>query len=155
MSKRIRLGGPQCAVAEITYDGEWHNIKGKRMHLGDLAVMDEDGFVTVTGRLKDLIIRGGVNISPMEIDNVLLRERRILEAAAVGVPDDIYGEEVVCYVVVKPGEDLTEADVRAHCDASLPAFRRPKEIHFIDEIPKSDRGKVKRDILKARWLEAH
>ncbi len=150
----VTLGGPQCAVAEITYDGEWHNIKGKRMRLGDLAVMDEDGFVTVTGRLKDLIIRGGVNISPMELDNVLLRDRRILEAAAVGVPDDIYGEAVVCYVVAKPGEDLSEADVRAHCDAALPEFRRPQEIHFIDEIPKNDRGKVKRDILKKRWIAA-
>ncbi len=151
----VTLGGPQCATGEITYDGEWHNIKGKRIHLGDIAVMDEDGFVTITGRLKDLIIRGGVNISPMELDNVLLRERRILEAAAVGVPDDIYGEEVVCYVVPKPGEDLTEDDVRAHCDAALPEFRRPKEIHFIDEIPKNERGKVKRDILKERWLAAH
>jgi acyl-coenzyme A synthetase/AMP-(fatty) acid ligase len=149
----VTLGGPQCAVAEIGYDGEWHDIRGKRMHLGDLAVMDEDGFVTVTGRLKDLIIRGGVNISPLELDNVLLREIRLLEAAAVGVPDEIYGEEVICYVVPKPGENLTEADVRAHCEASLPEFRRPKEIHFVDEIPKNERGKVKRDALRDRWLE--
>jgi acyl-coenzyme A synthetase/AMP-(fatty) acid ligase len=114
--------------------------------------MDEDGFVTITGRLKDLIIRGGVNISPMEVDNVLLRHPKVLEAAAVGVPDDIYGEEVVCYVVARPGEDLGEADIRAHCDAELPEFRRPKEIHFVDDIPKNDRGKVKRDDLKELWL---
>ena len=151
----VTLGGPQCASAEISYDGEWHSLKGERIHLGDIAVMDEDGFVTITGRLKDLIIRGGVNISPMEVDNVLLSDARILEAAAVGVPDDIYGEEVVCYVVAKPGIQLNEADVRAHCDAALPEFRRPKEIHFVDEIPKNDRGKVKRDILKERWLLAH
>ena len=150
----VTLGGPQCASAEISYDGEWHSLKGKRIHLGDIAVMDEDGFVTITGRLKDLIIRGGVNISPMEVDNVLLSEPRILEAAAVGVPDDIYGEEVVCYVVAKPCIELNEAVVRAHCISALPEFRRPKEIHFIDEIPKNDRGKVKRDILKERWLVA-
>ncbi len=150
----VTLGGPQCATAEITYDGEWRSLKGTRIHLGDIAVMDDDGFVTITGRLKDLIIRGGVNISPMELDNVLLRDRRILEAAAVGVPDDIYGEAVVCYVVAKPGEDLSEADVRAHCDAALPEFRRPQEIHFIDEIPKNDRGKVQRAALKELWLAA-
>ncbi len=148
----VTLGGPQCAAAELTYDGETRSLKGERIHLGDLAVMDEDGFVTITGRLKDLIIRGGVNISPMEVDNVLLRHPKVLEAAAVGVPDDIYGEEVVCYVVARPGEDLGEADIRAHCDAELPEFRRPKEIHFVDDIPKNDRGKVKRDDLKELWL---
>ncbi len=150
----VTLGGPQCAAAELSYDGTLRSLKGERIHLGDLAVMDADGFVTITGRLKDLIIRGGVNISPLELDNVLLRHPKVLEAAAVGVPDDIYGEEVVCYVVAKPGEDLGEAELRAHCDAALPEFRRPKEIHFVDDIPKNDRGKVRRDALKEQWLAA-
>ena len=117
--------------------------------------MDDDGFVRVTGRTKDLIIRGGVNIAPLEIDNVLLKDPRIVEAAAVGVPDPIYGEEIVCYVVAKPGETLSEDDVRAHCAASLPEFKLPKQVYFLDELPKSDRGKIRRETLKEGWIRAH
>ena len=128
--------------------------------------MDEDGFVTVTGRTKDLIIRGGAStsrpyqgsdhprrrqIAPLEIDNVLLSDPRVIEAAAIGVPDDIYGEEIVCYVVVKPGETLSMEDVRRHCAGALADFKVPKAVHFIDDLPKSDRGKIRRDDLKERW----
>ena len=150
----VTLGGPQCVVAAMSIDGEREDLKGRRIHLGDLAVMDEDGFITVTGRLKDLIIRGGVNIAPAEIDNVLLRHPGVHEAAAVGVPDPIYGEEVVCYVVGRSGESLTAAEIAAHCKASLPDYRMPKEIHFIDALPKNDRGKVRRPDLREMWEAA-
>ncbi len=149
----VTVGGPACCIATISTDGVWENVKGTRIHMGDLAVMDDDGYVTVTGRLKDIIIRGGVNISPLEIDNVLLGNARVAEAAAVGVPDDIYGEEVVCYVVVKPGVTLTEDEIRDHCSRTLPEFRMPKQIFMVDELPKNDRGKVKRDLLREKWLE--
>ena len=147
----VTLGGPQCVVAAMGIDGAWEDLKGRRIHLGDLAVMDEDGFITVTGRLKDLIIRGGVNIAPAEIDNVLLRHPGVHEAAAVGVPDPIYGEEVVCYVVGRSGGNLTAADITAHCKASLPDYRVPKEVHFVDALPKNDRGKVRRPDLRELW----
>src|SRR5258708_27913522 len=98
--------------------------------------MDEDGFVRVTGRTKDLIIRGGINIAPAEIDEVLLRHPGILDAAAVGVPDEIYGEEVVCYVVAKPGVSLTEASVRQHCETFLPPPKMPKQIFIVADLPK-------------------
>ena len=117
-------------------------------------MIDEDGFVRVTGRTKDLIIRGGVNIAPLEIDHVLMRHDDILEAAAVGVPDPIYGEEVVCYVVARPGRGIDEAAVAAHCTDSLPAFKRPKAVMFTESLPKSDRGKIKRDMLREMWIEA-
>ena len=100
--------------------------------------MDEDGFVRVTGRTKDLIIRGGMNIAPAEIDEVLLRHPGILEAAAVGVPDTIYGEEVVCYVVAKPGTALTEAAVRKHCEA-LPAAAEDAEAGVLRRRPAEER----------------
>ena len=150
----VTLGGPQCVVASMSVDGEREDLKGQRIHLGDLAVMDEDGFITVTGRLKDLIIRGGVNISPAEIDNVLLRHPKVHEAAAVGVPHPIYGEEVVCYVVGRTGASLTAGEVAEHCRAGLPEYRVPKEIHFVDALPKNDRGKVRRPDLRAMWEEA-
>ena len=93
--------------------------------------MDGDGFVRVTGRTKDLIIRGGVNIAPLEIDAVLLKHPGIADAAAVGVPDKIYGEEVVGYVVPRPGASLTEAAVIEHCGAHLPAPKVPKQVVIV------------------------
>ena len=151
----VTLGGPQCVVASISAEGDWEDLKGHRIHLGDLAVMDDEGFVTVTGRLKDLIIRGGVNISPNEIDNVLLRHPKVMEAAAVGVPDNIYGEEVVCYVVPRAGADLEEQDIKGHCAETMPEYRVPKQVYFIDALPKNDRGKVRRDDLRVLWQQEH
>ncbi len=151
----VTLGGPQCVVAEISADGAWEDLRGRRIHLGDLAVMDEEGFVTVTGRLKDLIIRGGVNISPNEIDHVILRHPKVLEAASLGVPDAIYGEEVVCYVVARAGAPPTEDEIREHCAQTMPEYRVPKAVYFVDALPKNDRGKVRREDLKAMWQRAH
>jgi acyl-CoA synthetase (AMP-forming)/AMP-acid ligase II len=105
------------------------------------------------GRTKDLIIRGGVNIAPAEIDETLLKHAAILDAAAVGVPDEIYGEEVVCYVVPRPDSDVTVAAVIAHCQASLPASKVPKQVIMVADLPKNDRGKVLRDKLRDDWNE--
>jgi acyl-coenzyme A synthetase/AMP-(fatty) acid ligase len=151
----VTVGGPQTCLGTISPEGVFEDLSEARIPTGDLAVMDEDGFVTVTGRTKDLIIRGGVNIAPLEIDNVLLSDSRVLEAAAIGVPDAIYGEEIACYVVVKPGETLGEDDVRGHCAATLAAFKVPKMVYFIDDLPKSDRGKIRRDDLKELWARTH
>jgi acyl-CoA synthetase (AMP-forming)/AMP-acid ligase II len=149
----VTAGGPHCAVGYLNDDGTIEPIRGTRIKSGDLAIMDEDGFIRVSGRTKDLIIRGGLNIAPLEIDEVLLRHPDVLDAAAVGVPDPIYGEEIVCYVVPKPGHDLTEAAVTEHCQASLPAPKVPKQVFIVTELPKSDRGKVLRDKLKDDWNE--
>ncbi len=150
----VTLGGPQCAKASMTADGVWEDLYGKRVRLGDLAVMDEDGFITVTGRLKDLIIRGGVNISPVEVDNVMMQHPKVYEAAGVGVPDDIYGEEIVAYVVLREGETLSEEEISAHCSKTIPEYRMPKEFHFITALPKNDRGKVRRPDLRDMWISS-
>jgi acyl-coenzyme A synthetase/AMP-(fatty) acid ligase len=147
----VTAGGPHCAVGYLLDDGSIEPIRGKRIKSGDLAIMDEDGFIRVTGRTKDLIIRGGVNVAPLEIDEVLLKHPDVLDAAAVGVPDPIYGEEVVCFVVPRPGASLTEAVVLDHCRANLPAPKVPKHAAIVPELPKSDRGKVLRDKLKEEW----
>ena len=148
----VTLGGPQCAKSSMTADGVWENLKGKRVPLGDLAVMDEEGFITVTGRLKDLIIRGGVNISPVEVDNVMMQHPKVYEAAGVGVPDDIYGEEIVAFVVVREGDKLSAEDIKKHCAMTIPDYRMPKEFLFIDKLPKNDRGKVRRPDLREMWI---
>ncbi|HEV7545734.1 MAG TPA: class I adenylate-forming enzyme family protein, partial [Reyranella sp.] len=147
----VTAGGPHCAVGYLLDDGSIDPIRGKRIKSGDLAIMDDDGFIRVSGRTKDLIIRGGVNIAPLEIDEVLLKHPGVLDAAAIGVPDKIYGEEVVCYVVPRPGLSLTEAAVLEHCRARLAPAKVPKQVAIVAELPKSDRGKVLRDKLKDDW----
>ena len=144
----ITVGGPQTCLGRLSPEGDYEDLSDARIRTGDLGIMDDDGFVTVTGRTKDLIIRGGVNVAPLEIDNVLLEHPKVREAAAVGVPDPIYGEEIVAYVSVAPGETLPERELQAWCGRSLPEFKVPKRFLFIDELPRSDRGKVLRDDLK-------
>jgi acyl-CoA synthetase (AMP-forming)/AMP-acid ligase II len=147
----ITVGGPQMAIGYLGDDGAIEPVRGKRISTGDLGVMDADGFVRVTGRTKDLIIRGGVNISPQEIDEVLLRHPGILDAAAVGVPDKIYGEDVVCYVVAKVA-GLTAASVEEHCAKYLPPAKMPKKVVIVDALPKSGRGKVLREELRKDFI---
>jgi long-chain acyl-CoA synthetase len=149
----VTAGGPHCAIGYLLDDGSIEPIRGKRIKSGDLAIMDEEGFIRVTGRTKDLIIRGGANIAPLEIDEVLLKHPDVLDAAAVGVPDKIYGEEVVCYVTPKPGHSLTESSVIKHCEGFLPPAKMPKQVLIVSDLPKSDRGKVLRDKLKQDWSE--
>lgn len=141
------IAGPQTAIGTLREDGTIEPIRGRRIRTGDLAVEDEDGFITVTGRTKDLIIRGGMNISPTEIDNVLMACDFLLEGAAFGISDPIMGEEVVCAVV--PKEDGVSVErVQDYCREHLPEAKVPKQVIFLDELPKSDRGKVLRDKLR-------
>jgi long-chain acyl-CoA synthetase len=111
---------------------------------GDLGVRDADGFYFITGRLKELIIKGGENIAPREIDEALLRHPAVLEAAAVGIPDRDYGQEILACVVLKPGMACTEEELRAHCLAELGRYKSPKTFRFIAELPKGPSGKVQR-----------
>jgi len=118
---------------------------------GDLGQIDEDGHLTIVGRLKDLIIRGGVNISPVEIDNILSRHADIIDAAACGIPDKIYGEEVICFVVLREGSELSERSVIRHCGELLAPFKTPKSVFFVDKLPKNERGKLDRKVLTMEW----
>ena len=118
---------------------------------GDMGYIDEDGFLFVTGREKDLIIRGGVNISPLEIDNVILQIPEVLEVATVGVPDEVYGERVVVYIVAKKSHCPIEDTVLTFCQQNLPDFKVPGEIIFKDTLPKTKRGKMDRNALAQEW----
>jgi long-chain acyl-CoA synthetase len=111
---------------------------------GDLGHRDSDGFYFITGRLKELIIKGGENIAPREIDEALLRHPAVLEAAAVGIPDPAYGQEILACVVLKAGHACTAEDLRAHCLRELGRYKSPKEFRFIAELPKGPSGKVQR-----------
>lgn len=153
----ITIRGTQTAVATIAADGVWEDRTPfrltERVRVGDLGVMDDDGFVTVTGRVKDVILRGGASIAPLEIDAAIMRHPAVHEAAAIGVPDRIWGEEIACYVVPAAGERPSEADILAHAATVLPDFKRPRAVAFVDALPKNDRGKVRREELKKLWAE--
>ncbi len=114
------------------------------LHTGDLGYLDADGFVFVTGRLKELIIKGGENIAPREIDEALLAFPSVLEAAAVGIPDAHYGQEIMACVVLKPGCESTEQELLDHCRVQLGRYKMPKLIRFVDSLPKGPSGKVQR-----------
>jgi acyl-coenzyme A synthetase/AMP-(fatty) acid ligase len=122
-----------------------------RMRTGDLGYLDTEGFLHLTGREKELIIRGGVNISPVEIDGVLMQCAEISEAATVGVPDTVWGEEVVSYVVLRPGSRVAPDELIRFCATQLPPFKAPKQILLRDQLPKSERGKLDRKALVAEW----
>jgi len=126
-------------------------VRGKRIKTGDLGNKDEEGFIRITGRSKDLIIRGGINIAPLEIDEIVLSHPGVAAAAAVGVPDKTYGEEVVCYIVSKD-RGLTEAAILEHCRHYLPPAKSPKQVVIVPDLPRSERGKVLRDKLREDWI---
>ena len=147
---QIVVSGQQKSWGYLHPDGRVEKLPQEH-RTGDLGMIDADGHVVVVGRLKDLIIRGGVNISPVEIDNVLSRHPDIVDAAAVGVPDKVYGEEVVAYVVAREGSGLTEDTVIEHCGQSLAPFKCPKRIVFTDTLPKNERGKLDRKALAETW----
>jgi long-chain acyl-CoA synthetase len=118
-------------------------------HTGDIGYRDADGFYYIVDRKSDMIIRGGENIYPREIDEVLYKHPDIAAAAAVGVPDNLYGEEVAAVVVLKPGAKTSEQDVIDYCKARLADFKCPKTVHFVDDIPKGPTGKLlKRELAK-------
>jgi long-chain acyl-CoA synthetase len=126
-------------------------FRGGWFHTGDIGYRDAEGFFHVVDRKSDMIIRGGENIYPREIDELLYAHPAVATAAAVGVPDDLYGEEVAAFVVLKDGARATVQELIEHCRAHLADYKCPKTIHFLDEMPKGPTGKVlKRELTRSR-----
>jgi len=139
--------GKSNALGYLKEDGSIDRFPVEGFHTGDMGYVDSEGYVFFTGRLKDLIIRGGVNISPMEITNRLMEHPDVKEAATIGIPDPIYGEEVASFIVPKAGCEIEEKDIISHCEKTLPDFKIPKVIRFLEEIPKSERAKASKPLL--------
>jgi hypothetical protein len=129
---------PEATVAAFTCD--W-------LHTGDLGYFDEDGFLFIISRKKELIIRGGYNVYPSEIENVLHAHPAIAEAAVVGVPDERLGEEVMAVIVLRLGMELAERDLVSYCRGQLAAYKCPRVYQFRSELPKNTLGKVLKDEL--------
>jgi long-chain acyl-CoA synthetase len=122
-------------------------LKDGWLHTGDMARIDEDGYFFIVDRKKEMIIRGGYNVYPREIEEVLYEHPAILEAAVIGVPDEEMGEEVGAAVVRRPEEDADEDDIREFVKERVAAYKYPRRIWFTDELPKGPTGKIlKREI---------
>jgi acyl-coenzyme A synthetase/AMP-(fatty) acid ligase len=149
----VEVGGlPDHPFRYLGDDGEIKIHSRGRFRTGDLGYLDADGFLMLTGREKEQIIRGGAKISPVEIDSYLMQRADVIEAATVGVPDAIYGEEVVSYVVARPGAKVDADELLRYCATVLPAFKAPKQIVISSAaLPKTERGKLDRRALAARW----
>ena len=128
------------ATAEALRDG-W-------VSSGDLGKLDADGYLYILGRKKDLIIRGGANIYPGDVEEVIYSHPAIAECAVVGKPDELYGERVAAYVVAKSGASIDAADLRAHCRGRLADYKVPAEIHVVDALPKGPTGKILKRVLR-------
>src|SRR5579871_2663193 len=124
------------------------------MHTGDLAVMDSDGYLAITGRIKDMVIRGGENVYPREIEEFLYTHPDILDAQVIGVPDPVYGEELMAWVRLRPGaRPLTAEALRSFCAGQLAHYKIPKYVHVVDEFPMTVTGKVRKVEMRERAVE--
>ncbi len=135
---------PEATAKAVDADG-W-------LHTGDLGTMDARGYVRVTGRVKEMIIRGGENLFPAEIENVLLEHPDVAEVAVVGVPDDKWGEIVACFVRLASGAALDEAALRAHCRANIAPQKTPAHWIAVTEWPLTGSGKIQKFVLRDRWV---
>jgi long-chain acyl-CoA synthetase len=123
-------------------------VRAGWLHTGDMGRLDEDGFLFIVERKKDLIIRGGFNIYPREVEETLYGHPKIAEAAVVGMKDPLMGEDVLAFVVLRSGEQATEAEIAAFCESRLARFKCPKQVRFLDALPKSPIGKILRKELR-------
>jgi len=121
------------------------------MHTGDLATMDDEGYVNIVGRIKDMIIRGGENIYPREIEEFLYTHPAIADAQVIGVPDQRYGEIVCAWIVLRPGEELDEQGLKEFCEGKISRFKVPTLVRFVDAFPMTVTGKVQK--FKMRDVE--
>jgi long-chain acyl-CoA synthetase len=158
----VPRGGPGEIIMKgpLIMQGYWNNaeetagqLREGWLYTGDIAVQDEDDYFFIVDRKKDMIIAGGYNIYPREIDEVLFKHPKVQEAVAVGIADKYRGETVKAFIILKPGETTTAEDIIAFCRQKLAAYKVPKLVEFRSSLPKSAIGKVLRNILRAEEAE--
>jgi fatty-acyl-CoA synthase len=124
------------------------------MHTGDLAIMDDEGYVSIVGRIKDMVIRGGENIYPREIEEFLHTHPDVLDAQVIGVPDARYGEELMAWVRMREGaQPLTADTLREFCGDKLAHYKIPRYVHVVDEFPMTVTGKIRKTEMRERAIE--
>ena len=151
--------GEVAVRGDVVMQGYWKNreateasLRDGWLHTGDIGVMDEDGFLTLKDRSKDVIISGGANIYPREVEEVLVRHEGVLEASVIGRPHPEWGEEVVAFVVLRPGKGASEQELDRLCLDHIARFKRPRHYRFVKALPKNNYGKVLKTKLRARLV---
>ncbi|OQA54093.1 MAG: Long-chain-fatty-acid--CoA ligase [Candidatus Omnitrophica bacterium ADurb.Bin277] len=145
----ICIKGPQVMTGYYNKPEETANsLRDGWFYTGDIGYFDNEGYLTISDRKKDVIVASGFNIFPKEIDEILFEHSKISEACCIGIPDEYRGETVKAYIVVRPGETLTKQEVTAFCKEKMTAYKVPTEVEFIDELPKSAIGKIMRRELR-------
>lgn len=147
--------GEICVRGDLVMSGYWRNpeasadtLRGGWLHTGDVGFLDEDGYLTLRDRSKDMIISGGTNIYPREVEEALLTHPGVAEVSVIGEPDEEWGENVLAYVVARPNANLDDAALDAHCRDLIARFKRPKSYRFVDGLPKNNYGKVLKTDLR-------
>jgi fatty-acyl-CoA synthase len=148
----VPLGTPGelCTRGYSVMLGYWNNAEAtanaidqaRWMHTGDLATMDEEGYINIVGRIKDLVIRGGENVYPREIEEFLYTHPKVSDVQVIGVPDPKYGEEIMAWIKLKPGEQVTEEELKAFCKGQIAHYKIPRYIKFVDAFPMTVTGKI-------------
>ena len=152
----IGTQGELCFRGFMVMRGYWNDTarthetidEGRWLHSGDLGVMDADGFIRITGRSKDMVIRGGENIYPREVEEFLFKHPAVADAQGFGVPDDHWGEELCVWIKLKSGAAATEEDIRAFCRGQITHFKIPRYVRFVDEYPMTVTGKVQKFVMR-------
>jgi len=157
---------PRGEVGEITIKGDnvmqgyYRNpeateatLKEGWLHTGDLGSKDEDGYIFIVGRKKEMIIRGGENIYPKEIEEALYKHQSILDAAVVGIPDKIWGEEVAAFIVPKEGQEMKQSEIMDYCKTKLADYKCPRMVFFWGELPKTATGKIQKNKIVEKYLK--
>jgi fatty-acyl-CoA synthase len=153
--------GEFCARGYLVMRGYWNEPErtaeaidaGRWMHSGDLATMDDAGYVKIVGRIKDMVIRGGENIYPREIEEFLYSHPGVADVQVIGVPDQRYGEELMAWIVPRPGASVTEDEVRAFCQGKIAHFKIPRYVKFVDSFPMTVTGKVQKFKMRETAIE--
>src|SRR5689334_16477661 len=152
--------GELCTRGYSVMQGYWGDAEktaeaidaGRWMHTGDLATLDSEGYCNIVGRIKDMVIRGGENIYPREIEEFLYRHPKIQDVQVIGVPDDRYGEEICAWVKLRPGVSASEEEIRAFCRDQIAHYKVPRYIKFVDEFPMTVTGKIQKFIMRERTI---
>lgn len=152
--------GELCTKGYSVMKGYWDedektagSIRDGWMLTGDLAVFDDEGFCTIVGRVKDMIIRGGENVYPREVEEYLMRHPKVSDAQVFGIPDDKFGEIVCAWAIPRPDEDLTADDIRDFCKGQIAHFKIPKHVRIVDELPMTITGKPQKFIMRDKMVE--
>ncbi|AQG99952.1 AMP-binding protein [Burkholderia sp. KK1] len=162
LGKIVPVGetGELCTRGYSVMKGYWDDEAKTReaivdgwMHTGDLATLDAEGYCNIVGRLKDMLIRGGENIYPREIEEFLFRHPKVQSVQVFGVPDQKYGEEVCAWIVVRPGEQASEEEIREFCQGQIAHYKIPRYIRFVDELPMTVTGKAQKFVMRARMID--